>query len=93
MPFISNNSHTGLLSKTALGGEAIRLRHSLGAVCGPLVNAFDEPAVDRTVGGQHLDEGAGPEPAVNVKGLVVGGVTSCYLQKNKDFFYFKIDFQ
>ena len=81
MPFISNNSHAGLLSKASLGGEAIRLRHSLGAGGGPLVDALDEPAVDGTVGGQHLDEGAGPEPAVDVEGLVVRGITSGHLQR------------
>ena len=78
-----NDGHAGLLSQASSGCEPIRLRDSLGAGLGPLVDSNDPDTVrietHRPVGRQHLDQGGGPEPAVNVERLIVRGVTAVHL--------------
>jgi hypothetical protein len=80
VPLAVNDGHAGLLPEAALGREAVRLGQSLGTEGRPLVDPADEDAVDGSVGGQHLDEGGGPEPAVDVQRLVVVGVAARHLK-------------
>ena len=74
--------HAGLLAQTPGRGEPVRL-DTIPAGLGPLVHSDDPDPVsveaDGPVGGQHLDEGGGPEPAVDVERLVVRGVTPTHL--------------
>ena len=71
--------HAGLLAQTPGRGEPVWLA-TIPAGLGPLVHSDDPDSVsveaDGPVGGQHLDEGGGPEPAVDVERLVVRGITS-----------------
>jgi len=83
VPGSVNDGHAGLLSQSSSRGEAVRLRETLGTSLGPLVDSDDPDTVsveaNRPVGGQHLDEGGGPEPAVDVERLIVWGVTAIHL--------------
>ena len=83
MPLPADHGHARLLSQTTGRGEAIGLGLTLGPGQGPLIDPLDEDAVDWSVGGEHLDEGGRPEPAVDVEGLVVGGVTPSHLERYK----------
>ena len=85
VPLPVNDGHAGLLAQAALGGEAVRLGLTLGPGGGPLVDAADGDAVHGPVGGQHLDEGGGPEPAVDVEGLVVVSVTARHLHSTQEY--------
>ena len=61
VPGSVNDGHAGLLSQSSSRGEAVRLRETLGTSLGPLVDSDDPDTVrietDRSVGGQHLDQG------------------------------------
>ena len=65
MPLPVDNRHTGLFAESAGWCKAIWL-WSLRATCLPLVDTADKLAVDRSVGGQHLDKSAGPEPTIDI---------------------------
>ncbi len=80
VPLAIDDGHAGLLPEAALGREPVRLGQSLGTGGRPLVDPADEDAVHGPVGGQHLDEGGGPEPAVNVQRLVVVGIAARHLE-------------
>ena len=71
VPLAVNDGHAGLLAEAALRRESVRLGESLGPGGGPLIHSPHQDPVHGPVGGQHLDEGGGPEPAVDVEGLVV----------------------
>jgi len=75
MPFLSNHCHAGLLAQPSLRGESIRLWPPLAPRAVPLVHPDHPHPVrvqpHRPVGGQHLHQGGGPEPAIDVEGLVV----------------------
>ena len=83
VPGSVNDGHAGFLPQASSRCEPVRLRESLGAGFGPLVDSDDPDSVsietNRPVGGQHLDQGGGPEPAVDVERLVVRGVTAVHL--------------
>ena len=76
-----DHRHAGLLAQPAGGREPVRLTPALGAGRGPLVDTDGELAVDGSVRGQHLDEGGGPEPAVDVEGLVVRSLAAAHLNR------------
>ena len=93
VPGAVDHGHARLLAEAAGGREAVGLGPALGPGFGPLVDPDDEAAVDGPVRGQHLDEGRGPEPAVDVERLVVRGLTPAYLkpgQTVQDKQYYKL---
>ena len=71
--------HAGLLAQTSGRSEPVRLA-TIATCLGPLVDPDDPDPVsveaDRPVGGQHLDQGGGPEPAVDIERLVVRSITA-----------------
>ena len=79
VPLAVDDRHAGLLAEPAGRRETVRLGQALVAGGRPLVDADHKFSVDRTVGGQHLDQGGGPEPAVDVEGLVVGSLATRHL--------------
>lgn len=83
VPGSVHDGHARFLSQTSSRCEAVRLRESLGPGLGPLVDSDDPDTVrvetHRPVGRQHLDQGGGPEPAVDVERLIVRGVATVHL--------------
>ena len=81
------HSHAGLLSQPSWGGEPVRLGNSLVPCLGPLVHTDHTDTVrvetNRTVGWQHLHQGGGPEPAVDIEWLIVGGVATTHFSITK----------
>ena len=73
------HSHAGLLSQPSRGGEPVRL------AWGPLVNTDHTDTVrvetNRTVGRQHLHQSGGPEPTVDIQGLIVSCLTAVNLHR------------
>ena len=79
------HSHTWLLSQPSWGGEPVRLGNSLVPCLGPLVHTDHTDTVrvetNRTVGWQHLHQGGGPEPTVDIQGLIVSCLTAVNLHR------------
>lgn len=79
VPLALNDRHAGLLPQAARRREAVGLGQSLGPGQSPFVDAAHGDAVHHAVGGEHLDEGGCPEPAVDVERLVVGRLATRHL--------------
>ena len=74
VPLAVDHRHAGLLAQAAGRGKPV------GLVGAPLVHSLHKDSVDGAVSGQHLYQGGGPEPAVDVERLVVRSITPSHLQ-------------